>query len=186
MAKGKSSQFDPVHPAEKTYFVNSIGEQYEIRGLPPLLMADIYVSITLPKKPTYTVITASGDTEIHDHDESTLVTPEDRAAWAEYLDALSKADAEVSNRLLTCVLIDGVYIPDDIDLARWERRQILKGFTIPEDFEEKLLAYKRSSVVRSKEDIVRLLSSVISITGISEEEIESAKKSFPDQLESNS
>lgn len=165
-------------------FVNSAGFSFKVRSLPPLVLPQLSEGIKYPEKPTYSVTTASGDLEIHEHDETTLQTPEDFAAWEKYKEEMQKADEELSNRMLNCILIEGIDIDDDIDLARWEKRQTLMGLPVPDDLEEKLLQYKRTQVIRSGKDIQDLMQLVMMLTGVSEEVIDMTKNSFPDNMES--
>lgn len=186
MTKGKGSQFQTVHIPENMVFVNSAGQPFVIQGLPPLLMADISANVALPKVPTYTVTTASGDVEVHNHDETTLVTQEDKDAWSKYLLELARVNAKVSDQMLTCILLEGVVVTDDTDISRWEKRRRMVGLPVPEDIEERMLAYKRTMVIRCTEDIARLMDSVMALTGISEEELEKTKATFQDKVEPES
>jgi hypothetical protein len=174
----------PVHVVIPHEFTNSVGETFKIQGLPPLTLPNLAVGLERPKKPTYSITTAAGDIELHEHDASTLQTPEDREAWQEYIALDAAFEAELSERMLLCILVDGVVIPDDVDLTRWESRQRIMHREIPDDFEEKLLAYKRSTVIKSGEDIKDLMRAVMDATGIGQEAIDLAKKSFPDTMES--
>ena len=183
MTKGKSSKLDGGTRVIPTEFTNSAGTVFKIQGLPPLLMPQLAAGIEQPKKPTYEVITASGDVEIHEHDPKSLSTPEELAAWQEYIADLRKVEQELSERLLNCILIEGVSIPEDVDMVRWIKRQKLMGLEVPDDEEERLLMYKRSLVIRSSEDLPKLINAVMSLTGINQEEIEKAKSSFPDIVE---
>jgi hypothetical protein len=171
---------------DKHVFINSSGKSFAIQGLPPLIVPMIAGDLPKPVKPTYTIVTAAGDEEIHDHDETTLQTEEDKKAWEDYQNAMKVLEGELSNRMLTCVLVDGVDIDDEIDLKRWEKRQSLMGISVPEDPDEKLLQYKKSMVIRSSDDIVNLISAVLAITGIGREALDKARDSFQDKLEPES
>lgn len=189
MAKGKGrsvfgTDISTNINKRESEFVNSAGFVFKVRGLPPLVLPRLSEGIEYPKKPTYSITTASGDIETHEHDETTLVSPEDFDAWDQYKSGMQKAEEELSNRMLTCILIEGIDIDDDIDLTRWEKRQKLMGLPVPEDFEEKLLQYKRAQVIRSAWDIQQLMQIVMRLTGVSEEVVELTKNSFPDQMES--
>jgi len=186
MTKGKSVP-SKIITDNGNEFINSAGKKFILQGLPPLLLPQISSGVEMPKKPTYTVTTVSGDTEVHEHDEkSAQESPESMAAWSEYIRAQSEAEQEISNRMLNCILIEGIAIPDDTDLSRWEKRRMLMGLPIPEDFEEKILEYKRSEVIRSTDDIQKIMSMVMALTGVSEEAVRKAKESFPDFVEPES
>lgn len=161
-------------------FTNSIGNKFILQGLPPLTMPSLMESISFPNKPTYSITTATGEIETHEHDETTLQTPEDYDAWSKYEEDKQKAEQELSNRMLNCILIEGVTLPEGIDFTRWEKRQKLMGLSIPEDEEEKLLQYKKNEVIRSADDIRELMRLVMELTGVTQEVVELTKKSFPD------
>jgi hypothetical protein len=184
MAKGKGTSV-MVEKHEESHvgeFVNSAGVTFKIIGLPPLAIPNLQQGVIMPKKPQYSTTTVAGDVEYYDHDESTLVTNEDKVAWAKYLEDSKTAQDELTNRMINCILIEGVLIDDNIDLSRWESKQRLMGMKIPEDIEEKLLQYKKTAVIRSSEDIKVLMNEVMALTGVSAEAIEEAKKSFPDSV----
>lgn len=184
MTKGKGSKFQTKVVPENHTFVNSAGMSFKIQGLPPLMMSELSAGIVRPKKPTYTIVTVSGDVEVHDHDATTLTTDEDKIAWETYLKDFKASESELSNRMLNCILIEGIDIPDETDFTRWEKRQKLIGMPVSEDLDEKILAYKKSTVIRSQSDIEKLMNMVMGLTGVSQEDIEEAKASFPDTVES--
>jgi hypothetical protein len=167
-------------------FTNSAGVVFKICGLPPLAIPQLQDGLVVPEKPKYTITTATGDKETYDHDETTLQTDEDKLAWAKYIEEVKAMQAELTNRMLTCILIEGVIVEDDIDLTRWESKQRLMGMKIPDDIEAKLLQYKRSAVIRSADDMKNLMDAVMALTGVSQEAIEKAKKSFQDKVQPKS
>ncbi len=167
-------------------FTNSAGVTFRICGLPPLAIPSLQDGLVMPEKPKYVITTVSGDKETYDHDETTLQTDEDKLAWAKYLEQEKSFQAELTNRMLACVLIEGVIIDDTIDLTRWESKQRLMGMKVPDDIEAKLLQYKRSVVIRSADDMKNLMNAVMALTGVSQEAIEKAKKSFQDKIQPKS
>lgn len=165
--------------------ISSKGVPYILHGLPPLEVPDIYESVNMPTKPTYTVELAGGGTQTFDHDETTLVSDEDKATWQEYLDQVEIADSLLTERMLNAILIEGIEVePQNIE--RWKKRRKMIGLPIPEDEDELLLAYKKSEVACSKEDITDIMTSVMRLTGVSEEAMNKALRSFPDTMEPES
>jgi hypothetical protein len=149
-------------------FTNSAGLVIKIHGLPPLEIPRLAADIEYPSVPTYTVTTATGDTETHQHDETSLTSPE----------------AELTTRILKCVLIEAVEV-EITDLEGWSKRQKLMGMPVSEDPEERMLHYKETQVIRSPEDISEVMRIAMELTGVSEEAIKAAKTSFQGGVESS-
>lgn len=184
MAKGKKSYVPDQ--GKEVEFTNSAGKSFKILGLAPFVIPELGADLEDPETPTYTVTTVSGDVEVFKHDESTLKTPEDILSWKTYQAKIKENESILVNRLITYALIEGVELPSDADVSKWEKQQKLIGIPVPDDEEEKLLKFKRSIVLRSGEDIQRFISAVLDATGVGREAVEKAKKSFPDSMESSS
>jgi hypothetical protein len=165
-------------------FTNSAGLVIKIHGLPPLEIPRLAADIEYPSVPTYTVTTATGDTETHQHDETSLTSPEDKIAWQDYKDKFKAAEAELTTRILKCVLIEAVEV-EITDLEGWSKRQKLMGMPVSEDPEERMLHYKETQVIRSPEDISEVMRIAMELTGVSEEAIKAAKTSFQGGVESS-
>jgi hypothetical protein len=158
-----------------------------LQGLPPLELPDIYNSVVFPTRPSYKVTTADGGEQEFPHDETTLTTDEDRAAWEEYKSGLEKAEAELTEKILNEILIEGIDMSSDHpDVERWRNKQILKGMEIPENEDAMLLLFKRSLVACSTEDINEITGIVMELTGVDKERLDAAKRSFQDSMESES
>ena len=176
--------FEPKVASREREYITSSGKTVLLRGLPPLAIPSLAEGITFPDIPTYKITTVAGDTEVHEHDETTLATDEDKAVWAKYLDDQKKANNQLSERMMLCVLIDGIVIDEIPDKARWISKQRLMKMPVPEDLEEQLLLYKKTAIAASQEDIENIMSIVMELTGVSAEEIALAKRSFPGDVES--
>jgi len=164
-------------------FVTSGGITFLLHGLPPLLIPELTGSIQYPVKPTYSVTTASGDTEIYEHDEKSLSTDEDKAAWNKYTKDLAKADAELTQMILKTTLIYGVKIIDREPMKQWEERRALIGMLPAKSDEERDLAYKQICI-GCQDDIAQILEIAMELTGVTAEAIEAAKSTFQGSLES--
>ena len=154
-----------------------------IYGLPPLLIPELSGSIKYPVKPTYAVTTASGDVETYDHDEKSLSTDEDKAAWTKYKSESARADAELTQMILRTVLIYGVEIIDRTPMIKWENRYKLIGMPIPDNDEERDFLYKETCI-SCQEDIEQIMSIAMELTGVTAEAIEASKSTFQGSMES--
>lgn len=183
-------------------FTASSGLDVILTGLPPLVPQRIDASIEYPSKPTYDVETASGEIETYEHDKESLTTDEDKQEWVDYLDAQSDAETELTEKLLYAVLLECVEIKDykafTVQLEEWKQRQELMGIAIAkskdEDDEiankkaerENKFYFMQTEVFRDSDDIGEILTIVMSLTGVSVEDLVEARDSFPGEVEPES
>jgi hypothetical protein len=165
-------------------FTNSIGITVTLKGVPPLLVPRIQKSIKFPEKPTYTVKLVTGDEQTFEHDEKSLTTPEDKAAWEKYIEDQKTDEQELSQKTMNAILVEGVSLDETkLDLVRWKKRQEMIGVPVSDDVEEMLQHYKETEVVKNNADMRHIMERVMAITGVSKESIEAAKASFPGDVE---
>src|SRR5690606_31526822 len=117
-----------------------------------------------PAPPTYTVETAGGEPEVHEHDETTLATDEDRAAWASYLVAKAEWEAALKDRLIRVVFLEGVRTRPASD--DWVKRQQFLGLAVPDDPLEREVHYVKTVLVRTPEDAEGILTAVMALSGV--------------------
>ena len=177
-------------------FVNAAGETYQIRGLSPLLPEKIRKAVldefvaggwSIPEVPTYTVKTVSGEEEIHQHDETTLVvegdpdaTKKNQADWQEYKRTTAQIDGEYSAKLMRAVFNGVQCTPSD----EWRSEMRLLGIVVPADPAAEKYLYVETRVVQSPVDISRLMTSVFRLAGIiNEEAVAEAEATFQRALE---
>jgi hypothetical protein len=179
-------------------YTASSGLEVILTGLPPLVPQRIDASIEYPEKPTYEVETASGDIEHYEHDEDSIKgDPEAEEAWAAYEEDLNEAETELTEKLLYSVLLESVELKDyEKKFADWKRKQKLLEIDIaepsdPEDEEsvrqaeeENKFYFMQTEVFHDADDIGEVLTIVMSLTGVSVEDLASARDSFPGEVES--
>ena len=196
-AKMPAYKKDESRERSRPYTASS-GLNVVLTGLPPLAPQRIDASIEYPSKPMYEVTTASGDIEIYEHDKESLTTDEDKEAWADYLEAYSDAETELTEKLLYAVLLDCVELQEfKSEFIRWKQNQKLMGISIAEgeeDNEESLeeadrenrFHFMQTEVFHDSDDIGEILTIVMSLTGVSVEDLAEARDSFPGEMESES
>lgn len=167
-------------------YTTSSGLKVTLTGLPPLVPQRIDSSIDHPSKPTYEVTTASGDIEIFEHDEDTLESDEEKQAWSDYLEAVSVAETELTEKLLYAVLLECVKLPEDVEeeFGSWKTKQRLMGIQVTEDEYENKFYFMQTEVFHDQDDIGEILTIVMSLTGVSVEDLAEARDSFPSEVES--
>ena len=200
-AKMPAYKKDESRERSRPYTASS-GLKVILTGLPPLAPQRIDASIEYPSKPTYEVTTASGDVESYEHDKESLAaegtTDEEKQAWADYLEAYSDAETELTEKLLYAVLLDCVELQDfESEFAHWKINQRLMGISIAEGEEddeesleeanrENIFYFMQTQVFHDSDDIGEILTSVMSLTGVSVEDLAEARDSFPGEMESES
>ena len=172
-------------------FTNAAGKTFDLRGLTPGRPAQIRSGLVadwqeqgkmLPVAPTYTIELPGGATEIHDHNETTIRTDEEKEAWSKYQAALAVFNRELNQRILNAVMLSVEIDPED--MARWEEESKFLGVRIPASPISKRLAYVESEVIAAITDIARLMSTAFVASELAtEEEIAPLEAAFRGQLE---
>lgn len=176
----KKSTTEPITAGKPVdVFVNSAGEEYQVRGLSPLLPSKLMEQVkqeiikrhgSLPTVPTYTVTTASGETETHDHNSTTLVvegdeeqTKENQKVWSEYLDKQSELNRDYNARIMKSVLLGVQAIPT----AEWRDDMRMMGMDVhPEGSAEERYLFIETHVIQTPEDLSGLTTLVFKRAGI--------------------
>lgn len=166
-------------------YTASSGLEVILTGLPPLVPQRIDSSIEYPDKPTYEVTTASGDVETFEHDETSLESDEDKQAWTDYLEATNEAETELTEKLLYAVLLECVELESyEEEFSHWKTKQRLMGIELTEDDDENKFYFMQTEVFHDQDDIGEILTIVMSLTGVSMEDLAEARDSFPGEVES--
>lgn len=174
-----------VTKGETRPYTTTTGRTIMLSGMPPLAVQRIANSVDFPSVPTYTVELASGDTETHDHDETTLDTPEDHAAWEKYIEEQDAADDKQTEMLLKAILVKGVEVKiSDEELEEWLEELEVIGLELPKNKKDQQLAYLETEIIATTYDAQQIMEIVMELTGVSEEDIEDARDSFRDTMES--
>lgn len=169
-------------------YVTSSGLEVRLTGLPPLVPQRIDSSIEYPDKPTYEAETVAGDIETYEHDVESLQTDEDKQAWEDYLVATNEAETELTEKLLYAVLLECVEIKEDYteEFELWKKKQRFMGIDLVDDEDENKFYFMQTEVFHDQDDIGEILTIVMSLTGVSMEDLAEARDSFPGEVESES
>lgn len=179
---------EPTDPTKVfATFTNSAGQMYKIHGLSPMLPEQIENGLkeewkvagkVLPVVPTYEVVTASGEKEIHAHDEKSIAsaTSIEQVAWKIYQEANAEFEGEKSARLMRKVFMCVVVDPSD----EWRAEMEYVGVKLPpKGSPQERYKYVELEVIQSAEDIAALPVAVLRLAGIiNQAGEEAAKASF--------
>jgi len=176
-------------------FTNQAGETYRIRGLSPTMPEAIRQTViekfkkagNFPIIPTYTVETATGETEVHPHDETTLVvegdevaTKENQQVWAEYKAKNSAMEAEYNARLMKAVFLS-VQVEPSQD---WVEEMAALEIPIPEDKVQRRYKFVELRVIQSPKDLADLMVAVFRLSGmVKEEQVKQVEATFQRAME---
>lgn len=167
-------------------FTTSLGVQVWIGPMPPMMpiLAEKAVRAewvergkALPVKPTYET-DVMGEKQIHEHDETTLDTPEEKATWAEYQRLLGELNSEVVN--LTFEECVRNCMRFDIQ-PHWP--QMYKRLRPPSDPIEQMDFYARAAVIGSRDDVETIMRIASELTGVDARLLSAVEDSFPDNVE---
>ncbi len=166
---------------DKNVFVTKDGNRIPLRRVAPLLMEKVRQSVKLPTPPTYEVETVGGDIEIHVHDETTLETDEDRAAWAAYQTAQAQANGDLMEKILRLLFAKatGDVVPAGDE---WIKEQQYLGVDVPDDPLGRKIHYIQTELLTHTGDIMAFMSAAVALTGVDEEVVESAEATFRNQV----
>jgi len=166
-------------------YISSIGVTVILRPVSPELISGLVRSIKFPDKPTYTVTLATGETEVHEHDQTTLETDEDRKAWDEYQAANQAVENELFARQCNVLLNRGVVnqMPQD---DGWIKRQNSEGITdIPTEPRAKRLYWILTELLGDENDTIICITQIRKLSVLSPEVLAKAGELFLNQLAGN-
>jgi len=166
-------------------FTTSTGVELILKPISPLLAGKVRTSVIWPEKPTYQAKTVSGEIEEHPHDETTLETDEDKAAWLKYLLATAQAEGELNERISKMLFKRGIdyktlKLPKN---ESWIAEQEDMGITVPDDPLQRKMHYVETELLASKEEIKSLILRLMAMSGVDEEVIAAAERSFRGEVE---
>lgn len=168
---------------KKEIFTTGAGIKIELKRIDPVFLQAVISSVKMPTRPTYTATTVSGRTEEHPMDgESAKQTEGGEQIWESYQDELTRASSLQTERSLRALFLDGTVCPkgEFVD-AQWEKRMHIIGVDLPSDPEELWVMYLMMSL--SSDDIIRMSSHIMRLTGVDEELIQQAEDSFRDSVQ---
>lgn len=162
-------------------FTTSRGYTVRFRNIAYLLN-----KLATPKidPPTYEVKTKTGVTEIHAHDETTLKTDEERAAWKEYLARHNAAWRKYDLDFTRLILMHGVIVDMPAD-DTWVKQQEFTGIAVPTDPLERRWHWLETELVAGGADVNAIIIGVLAESEVSEEVLASMADSFRHPLGQN-
>lgn len=176
------------HGRREMSFTTSLGVLVWVSPLPPLL-PDVIRSNKeaewleqgreLPEKPTYTTKNVAGDEQTHEHDEQSLTTPEDKAAWATWQATKKAFDEAVMTATFEEHARNGIRFEIN---PEWVNRY--KRLRPPVNDEAELRwFYTRLAVIGSRDDVLQIMTIASRLTGVDDKLIAAAEGTFRSHVE---
>lgn len=172
---------------DRLFFYTAAGVEVEYEPISPIVLQESEAGLEAEYRgagepldpPTYTTQLAGGGEQTFPHDETTLVTDEDKAAWAAYKTANAKLAAEQAQLRVDLVLSAlKISLPPD---GAWEKNYKKWHIKVPQDPDEKLNFYILREILKTPADIFEAMTQVIgaSMRGtVSEAAITAAMATF--------
>ena len=128
--------------------------------------------------PTYTVTTAVGVVETHEHDEESVQTPEETAALQAYRQGQLRIEEESRDRGVKILLAQGIRL--DAIPASWMEEMRMMGLPLSGSDLDQRLDYLQMGLLKTPADLKGATAAIleISMTGAPKEAREAVAASF--------
>lgn len=169
--QGKALTITPSSPYQIENYRLSFIEQYEKEN-PPV------------ERPTYRTETAGGGFEILPHDETTVQTDEEKAAWEAYAGHERGRDNFVNTKILDVLIVENLDVDPATDKAWLAKKTYFKVDLPHNDIELKLFYVKEHLVFNEEDggDFNKLPLAIMQLSGISQRAVAAGKATFRNTL----
>lgn len=162
-------------------FETSTGVRVKLRPISPDLLDAIRLQVKMPEPPSYEIEVLGGGKEKVFHDEKSVETDEEKAAWDKYKEDLEQATTKIFEKqtiavLRRCVLVE---LPDD-DV--WIKAQKADSITIPDATDLKF-HYIQTEVIGGANDLLAIVSIVRDMSRYNAEDLAQAMNLFRSRVE---
>jgi hypothetical protein len=149
----------------------------------PLFLDKIRKANQPPPVPTYEATLAGGGVVHYPHDETTLTTDAERAAWKEWKAAVEEHDQRLNDLIQRAVFTRAVQfaMPDD---EAWIAEHESYGIVVPADPVERRRHYLETEAIGGPLDIVQVTAMANGVE-LGEETLRAAEDSFQRLLQRN-
>ena len=170
---------------EQNSYTTSLGKTVEIVGVSPLEVDEVRQLVPIPEAPTRAVPTAvPGFTEMEPLTADSLLNDEERTIWARY-DSERRAAERQRNELVTnFLLLEGTRF-DIGDLEQWKSKRKRWRLSVPDDEQQLQIAYYRTAIIGSVEDINAIIGKVMARQGVDEATLKQVQSTFQRALQRN-
>lgn len=163
---------------ERQTYVTAMGKTVEFIGVSPFEINEIQQLVELPPVPTRKIETAvPGYSEEEPLSEEDLRDDEERRIWTEYVRQRDAASAKRNELVTNFILLEGIRFDLD-EMEAWKAKRKRWGLPVPDDEKELHLAYVKTAVIGSVEDVNNIVAGVVSKQGVDEATLKSIQSTF--------
>ena len=166
--------------AKSKTFTTAAGREIGIQPVPPLLIEEVRLraqqTVEVPPKPTYQVELPDGSMMTYEHDEQSLTTDEEKAAWKTYQAALARQAQVAATKVMELFMAKGTAI--EMNVGEWRELQEYFGVQVPENPIAAKIHYLRTELLTTTDDINNMIGSIMEASGIDRTVLEAAQNSF--------
>lgn len=132
-----------------------------------------------PQKPTYTTVAAGGTEVTFEHDETTISTDEEKDLYNKYLKDNFEWQKELTEKITLLFLLEGIEIKASKNLIKKWHNRLERYYDIEGLEEDDLhLLYLQTFIFTTSNEIEKATKTIMSLTGVSEADLEAAEKLF--------
>ncbi len=155
----------------------------KIKAIPPLgpglIQANYEKKHPKPKQPTYEFEAVNGVIIQEPHNEDTVATDEEKAAFSAWQVADNEWQTGLSKTLLDFLLKEGTEIvATESVIAEWDAQLIEYGFELPERKAARDYLYLTMFCITTPELLQRTSSLIMEATGVSKADLDAANALF--------
>lgn len=156
-------------------YTTSRGIKIEFLSIPRAIQK-FYAAHPAPEPPTYEVKTALGVPEKYPHNETTLETDADKAAWAAYQQAVR----DHNEKFLRVCFVKGMLI--HASMEEWLAEQAALEIPVAEDPLERKVEWILDAIILTEEDFKAAMLGVMQASGANEELLTQIESLFRDSV----
>ena len=160
-------------------FTTAAGREIGIQPVPPLLIEEVRLraqqTVEVPPKPTYEVELPDGSKMTYEHDEQSVTTAEEKAAWSKYQAALTRQSQVAATKVMELFMAKGTTV--DVT-GEWRELQEYFEIKLPENPIALKIHFLRTELLTTTDDINNLMASIMEASGIDRTVLEAAQNSF--------
>ncbi len=165
--------------AKSKTFTTAAGREIGIQPVPPLLIEEVRLraqqTVEVPPKPTYQVELPDGSMMTYEHDEQSVTTEEEKAAWKVYQAALTRQSQVAATKVMELFMAKGT----TVDVAgEWRELQEYFEIKLPDNPIALKIHFLRTELLTTTDDINNLMASIMEASGIDRTVLEAAQNSF--------
>lgn len=168
-----------------TPYTTALGKTIMILGVSPFEIEQVRATVPVPEVPKRKVETAlPGYSEVEELNADNLTTDEERKEWADYVVARRTAEEQRNTLVANFIMVEGTTFEMD-EMEAWTARRQRWNLPIPDDPIELRIAYFRTAIIGSVEDLNSIMGIVMKRQGVDEVTLKNVSATFQHTVREN-